>query len=139
LYDNVLYDRRRWFRLLEKGGKHHEVPVHHKAQNYVAEYLEKSDFQPNAPLFQTYHKKKRGCAGTKNAEQRDVNPKRLSLSVRHGRGAKIIWCPKNVKVQVIATQDTRVQDIGFSAEAQSDIGRGKSARARNGFSPVGGS
>jgi len=37
--------RRRWFRLLEKGGKHHEVPVHHKAQDYVAEYLEK------APLF----------------------------------------------------------------------------------------
>jgi len=21
---------RRWFRLLEKGGKHHEVPVHHR-------------------------------------------------------------------------------------------------------------
>jgi len=33
--------RRRWFRLLEKGNKHHEVPVHHKAQDYVAEYLEK--------------------------------------------------------------------------------------------------
>jgi integrase len=33
--------RRRWFRLLEKGGKHHEVPVHHKAQDYVADYLEK--------------------------------------------------------------------------------------------------
>jgi integrase len=30
--------RRRWFRLLEKGGKHHEVPVHHKAKDYVAEY-----------------------------------------------------------------------------------------------------
>jgi integrase/recombinase XerD len=44
--------RRRWFRLLEKGGKHHEVPVHHKAQDYVAEYLEKAGFQPNGPLFQ---------------------------------------------------------------------------------------
>jgi hypothetical protein len=39
--------RRRWFRLLEKGGKHHEVPVHHKAQDYVAEYLEKAGFEPN--------------------------------------------------------------------------------------------
>ena len=38
--------RRRWFRLLEKGGKHHEVPVHHKAQDYVAEYLEKAGFEP---------------------------------------------------------------------------------------------
>jgi hypothetical protein len=50
--------RRRWFRLLEKGGKHHEVPVHHKAQDYMAEYLEKAGFQPNAPLFQTFRKKK---------------------------------------------------------------------------------
>jgi predicted component of type VI protein secretion system len=24
---------RRWFRLLEKGGKHHEVPVHHRAHD----------------------------------------------------------------------------------------------------------
>ena len=40
-----------------KGGKHHEVPVHHKAQDYVAEYLEKADFEPNKPLFQTFRKK----------------------------------------------------------------------------------
>jgi len=50
--------RRRRFRLLEKGGKHHEVPVHHKAQDYVADYLEKADFEPNKPLFQTFRKKK---------------------------------------------------------------------------------
>jgi hypothetical protein len=49
--------RRRWFRLLEKGGKHHEVPVHYKAQDYVAEYLEKAGFEPNKPLFQTFYKK----------------------------------------------------------------------------------
>jgi integrase/recombinase XerD len=49
--------RRRWFRLLEKGGKHHEVPVHHKAQDYVGEYLEKAGFEPNKPLFQTFNKK----------------------------------------------------------------------------------
>ncbi len=46
--------RRRWFRLLEKGGKHHEVPVHHKAQDYVAEYLEKAGFEPNKPLFRSF-------------------------------------------------------------------------------------
>ncbi len=49
--------RRRWFRLLEKGGNHHEVPVHHKAQDYVAEYLGKASFEPNKPLFQTFDKK----------------------------------------------------------------------------------
>ena len=34
--------RRRWFRLLEKGGKHHEVPVHHRPRIYLVEYLEKA-------------------------------------------------------------------------------------------------
>ena len=34
------------------------MPVHHKAQDYVTEYLEKAGFQPNAPLFQTFRKKK---------------------------------------------------------------------------------
>lgn len=32
--------RRMWFRLREKGGKHHEVPSHHKAVDYVDAYLE---------------------------------------------------------------------------------------------------
>jgi hypothetical protein len=34
------------------------VPVHHKAQDFVIEYLEKAGFQQNAPLFQTFKKKK---------------------------------------------------------------------------------
>jgi integrase len=42
--DFYKHGRRLWFRLLEKGGKHHEVPVHHKAQDYVAEYSGKSGF-----------------------------------------------------------------------------------------------
>jgi integrase len=46
--------RRHWFRLLEKGGKHHEVPVHHKAQDYVLEYLERLRIRPTEPLFQTF-------------------------------------------------------------------------------------
>jgi hypothetical protein len=33
------------------------LPVHHKAQDYVAEYLEKASFEPNKPLFQTFHNK----------------------------------------------------------------------------------
>ena len=43
--------RRRWFRLLEKGGKHHEVPVHHKAQDYILEYLQKVRIRPQEALF----------------------------------------------------------------------------------------
>src|SRR4051794_146107 len=32
--------RRAWFRLHEKGGKRHEVPAHHNAENYLDAYLE---------------------------------------------------------------------------------------------------
>ena len=46
--------RRHWFRLLEKGGKHHEVPVHHTAQDYVLEYLAKVRLRPQEALFQTF-------------------------------------------------------------------------------------
>ncbi len=49
--------RHAWFRLHEKGGKLHAVPAHHKAEQYVDEYLtaagvdvEKRDFA-SLPLF----------------------------------------------------------------------------------------
>lgn len=31
--------KRWWLRLHEKGGKHHEVPVHHKAEKYLDDYI----------------------------------------------------------------------------------------------------
>ncbi len=47
--------RRMWFRLNEKGGKHHEVPAHHKAEEYLDAYLAAAG-ETNAkttPLFRT--------------------------------------------------------------------------------------
>ena len=32
--------KRWWFRLHEKGGKRHQVPAHHVAEQYMDEYLE---------------------------------------------------------------------------------------------------
>jgi integrase/recombinase XerD len=40
--DYYLEGKRRWLRLLEKGGRHHEVPVHHKAEAVIDLYLEKA-------------------------------------------------------------------------------------------------
>ena len=40
--DYYLEGKRRWLRLLEKGGCHHEVPVHHKAKAVIDLYLEKA-------------------------------------------------------------------------------------------------
>ena len=47
--------KRSWFRLHEKGGRRHEVPVHHKAQEYVDAYLAclGNRAQPKSPLFRT--------------------------------------------------------------------------------------
>jgi integrase len=74
--------RRRWFRLFEKGGKHHEVPVHHKAQDYLTEYLEKAGFRPNAPLFQTFRKKKpTGRAMSRSEAYRMIRRKAIDAGV----------------------------------------------------------
>ena len=47
--------RRMWFRLREKGGKDHDVPAHHTAEEYVDEYIQKANIadKPAAPLFRT--------------------------------------------------------------------------------------
>jgi len=47
--------KRWWIRLHEKGGKFHEVPVHHLAEEYLDAYLEASGIaeEKNKPLFRT--------------------------------------------------------------------------------------
>ena len=47
--------KRCWLRLHEKGGKFHEVPVHHKAEEYLDAYVEKAGLSSCAktPLFRT--------------------------------------------------------------------------------------
>jgi site-specific recombinase XerD len=47
--------KRSWIRLLEKGGKHHEVPVHHSLEAYLDAYLQATGIgnDPTSPLFRT--------------------------------------------------------------------------------------
>ncbi len=47
--------RRRWIRLHEKGGKFHEVPAHHTAQEYLEEYLDSAGISDDqkGPLFRS--------------------------------------------------------------------------------------
>ncbi len=47
--------KRYWIRLHEKGGKFHEVPVHHTAEEYLDAYIEAADItdEKNKPLFRT--------------------------------------------------------------------------------------
>lgn len=47
--------RRMWLRLIEKGGKHHEVPAHHNVEAYVDAYLHAAGATDDRrmPLFRT--------------------------------------------------------------------------------------
>jgi integrase/recombinase XerD len=51
--DYYTQGRRSWFRLHEKGGKFHQVPVHHKAAEYVDSYLAEAGIrdETRSPLF----------------------------------------------------------------------------------------
>ena len=62
--DYYLQGRRAWFRLHEKGGKLHAVPAHHKAEQYVDEYLKAAGIDPEKrdyaclPLFRASDRKR---------------------------------------------------------------------------------
>jgi len=47
--------KRWWFRLHEKGGKYHEVPAHHKAEEYVDAYLQAAGIAADkkGPIFRS--------------------------------------------------------------------------------------
>ncbi len=47
--------KRYWIRLHEKGGKFHEVPVHHTAEDYLDKYIETAGIveEKSKPLFRT--------------------------------------------------------------------------------------
>ena len=53
--------RRAWLRLHEKGGKRHEVPAHHKAEEYLDAYITAAGIgdEKNGPLFRTTRGKTR--------------------------------------------------------------------------------
>lgn len=52
--------KRWWFRLHEKGGKYHEVPAHHKAEEYIDEYLVIASIadEKKRPLFRSANRQR---------------------------------------------------------------------------------
>ena len=44
---------RRWLRLHEKGGKEHEMPVHHLLEETLNEYIAAAGLRSGQPLFQS--------------------------------------------------------------------------------------
>ena len=56
--DYFIQRRKRWFRLHEKGGKRHDVPAHHKAIEYVEDYLDAAGIRDESkgPMFRTLNR-----------------------------------------------------------------------------------
>lgn len=53
--DYYMNGKRGWLRLHEKGGKFHEVPAHHKAEEFLDAYIEAAGIsgEKKAPLFRS--------------------------------------------------------------------------------------
>ena len=51
--------KRWWLRLHEKGGKHHEMPVHHTLEEHLDSYIEAAGIgtEPKGPLFRASYGK----------------------------------------------------------------------------------
>lgn len=69
--------KRYWFRLREKGGRHHEIPVHHLAEEAIDQYLEATGLtqNPRFPLWQGVDKSRKQLSGkalTRNSVWRMV-------------------------------------------------------------------
>jgi integrase len=50
--------KRWWLRLHEKGGKEHAVPVHHKAEEYLDDYLDALGRPAKGPLWRSMTKER---------------------------------------------------------------------------------
>lgn len=83
--DYFAQGRRMWFRFREKGGKHHEVPAHKKAMQYVDAYLLAAGIRNagNTPLFRSFGSDRR--IADRRLHRNDV----LRIVKRRGRDAGI--------------------------------------------------
>lgn len=114
--------RRMWFRLHEKGGKHHEVPAHHKAEEYLDAYLATAGIATNAksPLFRSVNR---------HRQLTDHRPHRIDVLRMIKRRAEQTGLPTNIGCHTFrATGITAYLENGGSLEHAQRIAAHESAR-----------
>jgi len=81
--------KRWWFRLHEKGGKYHEVPAHHKAEEYVDAYLQAAGIvdDKKGSLFRSLDSRRQ------LTDRRLKRKKVWAMIKRRARGAEL---PENI-------------------------------------------
>jgi integrase/recombinase XerD len=84
--------KRWWFRLHEKGGKFHEVPAHHSAEEFMDAYLEAAGIagEKKTPLFRSTLGKSRQL--TKNAMRRQDVFRMIKRRAKEARISARICC-----------------------------------------------
>lgn len=84
--------KRSWIRLHEKGGKFHEVPAHHKAEEFLDAYLGRTgiDSDPASPLFRTVSG--RGGKLTESAMSRQDALRMVKRRIRSAELSQRVCC-----------------------------------------------
>lgn len=114
--------RRMWFRLHEKGGKYHEVPAHHNAEQYIDDYLIAAGISVDrrSALFRTLGPDKR------LSDRRMHRTDALRMIKRR---AKFIGIPANICCHTFrATGITAYLENGGSLEHAMQIAAHEAAR-----------
>jgi integrase/recombinase XerD len=115
--------KRWWFRLHEKGGKYHEVPAHHKAEEYVDAWLEAAGIaaEKKLPLFRSFDRKDRRLT-TRGLYRQDV----LRMIKRRARAAGL---PESTRCHTFrATGITAYLENGGTVEKAQAIAAHESPR-----------
>ena len=114
--------KRWWFRLHEKGGKRHEVPAHHTAEEYVDAYLEAAGIadEKRTPLFRSVDRRR-------NLSPRPLHRTDVFLMVK--RRVKAAGLPAAICNHTFrATGITAYLDNGGTLEKAQQIAAHESAR-----------
>jgi len=114
--------KRWWFRLHEKGGKRHEVPAHHSAEEYVDAYLEAGGIadEKRTPLFRAVDRRR-------NLSPRPLHRTDVLLMVK--RRVKAAGLPAAICNHTFrATGITAYLDNGGTLEKAQQIAAHESAR-----------
>ena len=114
--------KRWWFRLHEKGGKYHEVPAHHNAEEYVDAYIQAAGIADDkkGPLFRSFNRKR-------HLTERRLH--RIEVVAMIKRWARQVGLPENISCHTFrATGITTYLDNGGTIENAQQIAAHESPR-----------
>jgi site-specific recombinase XerD len=114
--------KRWWLALHEKGGKHHQVPVHHKAQEFFDAYLQAAGIegQRGTPLFRRLDRKR-------NLVEGRLHPREALAMIK--RRARQAGLPDNIGCHTFrATGITAYLQNGGTVERAAQIANHESTR-----------